>query len=723
MSIADLVNRIQGQRQSADLSLIQRAYHFASEVHKDDQRLTGEPFITHPLAVATILAELGMDEETIAAGLLHDVVEDCGVSLDTLKEQFGAGVAKLVNGVTKLMQIDFSSKQQKQAENLRKLFLAMNEDIRVIIIKLADRLHNLRTLDPFPLERRKEIAQETLQIFAPIAHRLGIQRIKAELEDRALKHLEPEVYEDLIRRVNKTRAERMHLVQEAIAQLSDRLKAEGIEAEIQGRPKHFYSIYEKMRKQEIDFDKIYDLTAIRVIVRTIPECYHALGVVHSLWMPIEGMDADYIAKPKPNNYRSLHTKVLGPNNEPMEVQIRTWEMHREADYGIAAHWRYKREGERDERFGDKLRWLQVVLELQDDERDNPHSFLESLKLDLYQEQVFVFTPKGDAVELPAGSTPVDFAYRIHTEVGNRCIGARVNGHIVPLEYRLQNGDICEIITSKTPRGPSRDWLEFVKTPNARNRIKGFLKKQSFEENREEGRERLERACRAARLKFHELMDAGVFDRVAKTCNLKNADQLFAAIGWGDYSAAGILARVETELRKTQDKAPAPTERLTQKPLPAAGQGRLDVGVSAHGGDNVFYRVPRCCAPLPGDRIIGYVTRGRGVTIHRRDCHNLKAYSQREPDRLIEVEWTFHQDVTYQTEILVESFDRVGLLKDITSAISERKINIESAQSFTDANRIVHTKLTLSVHHLDDLNAVMDSIRQLPNVRDVRRMAG
>jgi GTP pyrophosphokinase len=720
MTIADLVNRIQVQRQNADVILVQRAYQFADEAHRGKYRLTGEPFVTHPLAVATILAELEMDEETIAAALLHDVVEDCEVPLETLREQFGDTVAKLVNGVTKLMQVDFTNPQEKQAENLRKMFLAMSDDIRVIIIKLADRLHNLRTLDPFPPQRRKEIAQETLHIFAPIAHRLGIQRIKWELEDRSLKYLESDVYEDIVLRVNKTRAERMHLVQEAISQLSNRLKEEGIEAEIQGRPKHFYSIYEKMRKQEIDFDKIYDLTAIRIIVRTIPECYGALGVVHSLWLPIEGMDADYIAKPKPNNYRSLHTKVLGPDSEPMEVQIRTWEMHREADYGIAAHWRYKREGDREQRFGDKLRWLQVMLELQHDQRD-PNEFLESLKLDLYQDQVFVFTPKGDAIELPVGSTPIDFAYRIHTEVGNRCIGARVNGQIISLDRALENGDICEIISAKTPRGPSRDWLEFVKTPNARNRIKSYLRKQSFEENREDGRNRIERACRAAPWKFRALLDSGLFDKIAKAWNLKDADALFAAVGWGEYSTAAVVSRIETEMRK--EKPVPAADSPPKKPSNRNGQGRLDVGVATKGVDNVFFRVSQCCAPLPGDRIIGYITRGRGVTIHRSDCHNIKAYSQREPDRLMEVEWTFNKDVTYQAEIVVEALDRVGLLKDIASIISERKINIESSQSFMNKSGYRQINFVLAIHHLNDLTVVMDTIHHLSDVLDVRRVVG
>ncbi|HEX8833037.1 MAG TPA: bifunctional (p)ppGpp synthetase/guanosine-3',5'-bis(diphosphate) 3'-pyrophosphohydrolase, partial [Abditibacteriaceae bacterium] len=551
--VKNLVERTKAARPASDADLLMRAAAFAQEKHEGQMRRTGEPYIEHPIAVAGILAELGMDDPTLAAGFLHDVMEDCGVSFEEMARLFGAEVAQLVDGVTKLKKIDFDTKQEKQAENLRKLFLAMAGDVRVIIIKLADRLHNMRTLDPFPEERRREISAETLQILAPIAHRLGIWRIKWELEDRAFKYLEPEIYKQIYAKVQKTRAQRSAMVQTATETLQEKLRAENIAAEVTGRPKHFYSIYQKMIKQGRKFDELHDLIALRVICPSKEDCYHALGIVHGVWLQLPEMFFDYIAKPKPNNYQSLHTKVLGPDGEPIEVQIRTREMHREAEFGIAAHWRYKEEDAPDQNFGDKLRWLRLVLELQSDTVDDAQGFLDSLKLDLYTDQIFAFTPRGDVIYIPQDATPVDFAYRVHSDVGNTCAGARVNGRIVPLDYKLHNGDICEIVTSRKPGpgggppGPKRSWLEFVVTPHAKHRIKSFLRKQNFGDNYREGLERLEKAAQTERLKLGKIADNEALLRFAKTQNLKTVDDLIAAIGYGEFSADHVLKKVRADL--------------------------------------------------------------------------------------------------------------------------------------------------------------------------------
>ncbi len=719
-----LIEQTRRARPTSDSDLLMRAYAFAHEKHAGQKRMTGEPYIEHPIAVAGILAELGMDDPTLAAGLLHDVVEDCGVGFEEMARRFGVEVAQLVEGVTKLKHIDFTSQQEKQAENLRKLFLAMAGDVRVIIIKLADRLHNMRTLDPFPEARRREISQETLQILAPIAHRLGIWRIKWELEDRSFKYLEPDIYKQIYALVQHTRAERSALVHQAIETLQERLQREGIAAEVTGRPKHFYSIYQKMMRQGRKFDELHDLIALRIICPTEADCYHALGLVHSLWLQLPEMFFDYIAKPKPNNYQSLHTKVLGPNGEPIEIQIRTREMHREAEFGIAAHWRYKEDdagkpnatasdgsalpggASRDssprggspnslassDGIGSKLRWLRLVLELESDTKDDAQSFLDSLKLDLYTDQIFAFTPRGDVIYLPQDSTPVDFAYRIHSDIGHNCAGAKVNGRIVPLDYKLHNGDICEILTQRATRagaGPKRGWLEFVVTPHAKNRIKSFLKKCNFEDNFREGLERLERAARHEKLNLGRVTDNEALQKQARAHNFKTVEDLVAAIGYGECSAETIIKRVgaetESAARSAQrDNSEAPsalasallTRNVKTRPEHNAGEvapGGLELGPPAHddqnpngaaasrrkmGGD-VLFSLAKCCAPIPGDAVRGYITRGRGVTIHRDDCANLKHYETREPDRLVAAQWTGDGQRNYRALIAIESRDRTA----------------------------------------------------------------
>jgi GTP pyrophosphokinase len=739
-----LIQHTMQTRAASDTDLLMRAYAFAHDKHEGQMRMTGEPYIEHPVAVAGILAELGMDDPTIAAGLLHDVMEDCSVDFDEMVRRFGMEVAQLIDGVTKLKHIDFSSKQEKQAENLRKLFLAMAGDVRVIIIKLADRLHNMRTLDPFPEQRKREISSETLHILAPIAHRLGIWRIKWELEDRSFKYLEPDIYKQIYSMVQRTRAERSEMVRESITLLNERLRQEGIAAEVTGRPKHFYSIYQKMIKQGRKFNELHDLIALRVICTTVPDCYHALGVVHSLWMQVPEMFFDYIAKPKPNNYQSLHTKVLGPTGEPIEVQIRTREMHREAEFGIAAHWRYKEEDAPDQNFGDKLRWLRLVLELQSDTKDDAESFLDSLKLDLSTDQIFAFTPRGDVIYLPQDSSPVDFAYRIHSDIGNACTGAKVNGRIVPLDYKLHNGDICEVITARLGKpgvGPKRSWLEFVVTPHAKNRIKSFLKKQNFDDNYREGLERLEKAATSERVKLGNVANNEYLQKQARAASLKSVEDLVAAIGYGEYSAESVVKRVRAEEEKAKP-TPEPTDTLSgaaasllARTMRTRGDFDSRDGESSGGvqlgpidgpsgkaklGDMLF-TLAKCCAPLPGDAVRGYITRGRGVTVHRDDCPNLKHYEAREPNRLVTAEWSCDVERAYQALIAIESKDRLGLLHDVTSVLSERRINIHAVNTYPLKDSRARLNIAVTINNTDQLHSVMEALRQIEGVTEVHRV--
>jgi GTP pyrophosphokinase len=740
--VKNLIERTQQSRPTTDADLLMRAYAFAREKHEGQFRRTGEPYIEHPIAVAGILAELGMDDPTLAAGLLHDVVEDCGVTFEEMVRRFGAEVAQLVDGVTKLKHIDFSTRQEKQAENLRKLFLAMAGDVRVIIIKLCDRLHNMRTLDPFPEERRREISAETLQILAPIAHRLGIWRIKWELEDRAFKYLEPEIYKQIYAKVQKTRDERSKIVQAATELLQERLKADGIEAEVTGRPKHFYSIYQKMVKQGRRFDDVHDLIALRVICPTKEDCYHALGIVHSIWLQLPEMFFDYIAKPKPNNYQSLHTKVLGPGGEPFEVQIRTREMHREAEFGIAAHWRYKEGDTPSQNFGDKLRWLRFVLEMQSETKGDAQGFLDSLKLDLYTDQIFAFTPRGDVIYLPQDSTPVDFAYRVHSGVGNACVGARVNGRMVPLDYKLHNGDICEIITSrKADTGPKRGWLEFVVTPHAKHRIKSFLRRQNRDVNLAEGRDRLEKAAQMERLKLGQIADNEALLKYAKTVGLKTVDDLLEGIGYGEYSAESVLRKVQAILEEgTKEKeeslsgvassilARRVATELKREPSDAATVGEsLEIGPldedSPHRkmSGSLLFSLAKCCAPIPGDEVCGYITRGRGVTVHRSGCPNLAHYEEREPDRLVPARWRVAEERPYRALIAIEASDRVGLLLDVTSAISARKINICGVNTYPLKDSRARLNIAVTITSVQALNDVMRSLHSVEGVNDVHRV--
>lgn len=700
----------------SDLELIERAYTLAATAHDGQVRASGEAYIHHPLAVAGILAELNLDPATIAAGLLHDVAEDSQYNIHYIEEHFGSEVARLVDGVTKLEQIDelrkpAESLQDEKAESLRKMFLAMVDDVRVVLIKLADRLHNMRTLSSLPEHKRRRIARETLEIFAPLANRLGIWQIKWELEDLAFRHLEPATYKELARKIQERRQDREQYINQVIQTLQDELRKAGIQAEVSGRPKHIYSIWRKMKRKGVDFDQIYDAQGVRIIVDSVRDCYAALGVVHSLWRPIPGEFDDYIATPKDNMYRSLHTAVVGPNGRPMEVQIRTWEMHRTAEYGIAAHWRYKEQsGKRDIDFENKIAWLRQLMEWRQEVTD-AQEFVDSMKTDVFQDRVYTFTPQGDIIDLPAGSTPIDFAYHVHTEVGHRCRGARVNGKLVPLDYQLRNGDQVEIITAKRG-GPSRDWLNpnlgFVKTQRARGKIRQWFRRLDREVNIAEGRQILDKELKRLSVEIS-------YDAIAKMFNFESVDDLLAAIGYGDINPQQIAAKVLEMERKDQS---APSSEASDKQRPTIPMD----GVSVQGVSGLLTHPAHCCNPLPGDDIIGYVTRGRGVSIHKRDCPNVLL--TREPERLIEVSWGTQPQQTYPVSIIVHAFDRAGLLRDIASVVADEKVNMREAQAITGLkdNTAIITA-TLDVTGVVQLSRLLTKIEQLPNVVEARRRVG
>ncbi len=694
-------------------AMVERAYDVARRAHSGQRRESGESFISHPLGVAKILAELGLDLTTIVAGLLHDVVEDTAVTLAEIRELFGEETAALVDGVTKLSRLDFASREEQQAETLRKMFIAMAEDIRVVLIKLADRTHNLRTLHYLDSRRQQEIARETMEIYAPLAHRLGIYKIKWELEDNAFRYIQPGAYYGLVDKLAKKRREREQFINRLINIIQKRLEAVGMTAEISGRPKHLYSIYYKMKEQDKDLSEIYDLTAIRVIVDSVKDCYGVLGTVHAIWKPIPGRFKDYIAMPKPNMYQSLHTTVVAAENELVEIQIRTWEMHRTAEYGIAAHWRYKEKITDEREFDQKLAWLRQLLEWQQDYRD-ARDFIENLKLDLFADEVFVFTPRGDVIDLPAGSIPIDFAYKIHTDVGNSCTGSRVNGRLVPLDYILKTGDIVEIITGKHS-SPSRDWLNMVKSAQAKTKIRGWFKRERREENIEKGREMVERENRRLDFDLRQLLKSDLVEEVAGKFNLQSADDLYAAVGYGGITVRQVIGRLREEYRRKYGvkEDPLPEVRPERRPPDAAP------GVVVEGIDNILVRFARCCNPVPDDDIAGLVTRGRGVSIHRCDCPNLKAY---RPDggRLLGASWEDHAERAYQVTVEVSAHDRTNLLADVTAAISECKIQITAVNGRTEADSTATIHLTLGVKDRRQLEQVMNRIKRVKDIYSVRR---
>ncbi|MDD3925125.1 MAG: bifunctional (p)ppGpp synthetase/guanosine-3',5'-bis(diphosphate) 3'-pyrophosphohydrolase [bacterium] len=705
----------------ADIDLLKRAYDFACQAHTGQYRVSGDFFISHPLEVANILTDIEMDVYTVAAALLHDVVEDTPVKLIQIRATFGEEITSLIEGMTKLSQIKFKNKLERQAENLRKMFLAMAQDIRVVIIKLADRLHNMRTLTSMPEDKQREIARETLDIYAPLAHRLGVWKVKWELEDLSLRYLEPEVYRDIVSKVARKRREREADIQLCIETLQRKLDEIGIKGTINGRPKHFYSIYQKMKTQHLEFSQIFDLTALRIIVDNVKDCYAVLGIVHTLWKPMPEMFTDYIAMPKSNMYQSLHTKVIGPDSGPLEVQIRTWEMHRTAEYGVAAHWKYKQDEGTTTDYDDKLSWLRQMLEWQSDSRD-AGEFMEMLRYDLFSDEVFAFTPNGDVIVLPGGATPVDFAYRIHTDIGNHCTGSRVNGRIVPLDYRLRNGEIVEIITSKTAYGPSLDWLSFIKTSQARNRIRQWLKKERREANIERGRALLEREVAKADLN-PACIKGEALGKVTARFNYQTPDDLIAAMGYGELTAQSVINKLRDEVkeRPTDNEIIARLGgEVRSQPKPASQDGRT--GVRVKGVDRILVRYARCCNPLPGDEIVGYVTRGRGVTIHRTDCPNIRNLMLKDDDRVLHASWEDESGRNRVAAIELQAFDRGGLLLDIASAMSERRLMI-SALNVRNRERDgrVRIDILLKVDHVTELNRAIDHLLGIKDVISVHRL--
>ncbi|QIB26532.1 bifunctional (p)ppGpp synthetase/guanosine-3',5'-bis(diphosphate) 3'-pyrophosphohydrolase [Caloranaerobacter azorensis] len=711
-----LIDKIKQYNPHGDIDIVKKAYYFAEVSHEGQYRISGDKYFIHPYNVALILAELNMDTTTIAAGLLHDVVEDTEVTFDDIEREFGLEIRNLVDGVTKLRKLKFSSKQERQAENLRKMIIAMSKDIRVIIIKLADRLHNMRTLNYMSETKKKEKALETLEIYAPIAHRLGISKIKWELEDLALRYLDPEGYYDLVEKVSMKRREREKYINTVIEILSKKLEEMGIKSEINGRPKHFYSIYRKMVYQNKTFEQIYDLTAIRVIVDSVKDCYGVLGIVHTMWKPIPGRFKDYIAMPKPNMYQSLHTTVIGPQGEPLEIQIRTWEMHRTAEYGIAAHWKYKEGISKSDDFDKKLSWLRQLLEWQKELKD-PKEFMESLKIDLFTNEVFVFTPKGDVISLPAGSTPIDFAYRVHTAIGNNCIGAKIDGRIVPLDYKLKNGNIVEILTSANSNGPSRDWLKFVKSSHAKSKIKQWFKKEERAQNINRGKEQIEKEAKRQGFKLTEILKEDWLNEVASKLSLSSIDDLYAAVGYGSITIPQVIHRLK-ELHKEYYKKDDKDEDII-KQTKNKKEYRPTQGVKIKGIDNIMVRFSKCCNPVPGDEIIGYITRGRGVSIHRKDCPNIADLSIQ--DRFIEVEWDNAKKVSYLAEIQIKATDRAGLLSEITQLLTEKNLAVTSLNARTNREKIALINLVLEIKSVEQLNELMRKIRSINGVIDVYRV--
>jgi len=716
MTIDDLVERVRTYNPGAALDTLEQAYKFSATVHRGQRRRSGEPYLTHPLAVAGIIAELRLDVPSVATGLLHDTVEDTLATLDEIQHRFGPEVAELVDGVTKISRIDFRSREEKQAENFRKMLLAMARDIRVILIKLADRTHNMRTLGHLDAQRQQAIAQETLDIYAPIAHRLGISWIKSELEDNALRYLHPEVYHQLKRNVATKREERERYTKEVVSLLARKMKEASLEAEVHGRPKHFYSIYQKMQQQNLLYDQVHDVIAFRVIVDSVGECYEALGVVHANWKPVPGRFKDYIALPKANGYQSLHTAVIGPRGQRMEVQIRTREMHRVAEYGVAAHWRYKKTdgGAEDERdVEERFAWLRQMLEWQQHLTD-PDEFLRSVKEDLFSKEVFVFTPKGDLLNFPAGATVIDFAYRIHSEVGRHCTGARVNGRIVPLRYALRSGDSVEIITTPT-QTPSKDWLKFVKTSRAKERIRNYLKAQQRGRSVAMGRSILERDLDRHHLDLGALRKDGSLGRVAAALGVADEERLLADIGYGKVATQQVLAQLlpGEQGERRRERAEGTLQRLLR-----LVSRQTKSGVRVSGIDDMLVRFGQCCQPLPGERILGFITRGRGVTIHTYDCQKVL---ETDPQRRVEVEWENAETVPRAVKLEVTCVDRPGLLAAMSQAISSAGINISRAEVNAVGDHKAQNRFEVMVKSLDDLNSVMRNLGRVRGVMKVTRV--
>lgn len=715
MTFEDLRLKIAKYMPDEDVQFVERAFQYATKAHEGQFRKSGDPYILHPIEVAGILVNLQMDAVTIAAAFLHDVIEDTEATSGQIKELFGQEVALLVEGVTKLKKIKYKSQAEQLAENHRKMFVAMAKDLRVILIKLADRLHNMRTLKFQSPEKQRSKAEETLEIFAPLAHRLGISTIKWELEDIALRYLNPQHYYRIVQLMKQKRAEREEYIEQVKELISSKIGEHGLKADISGRPKNIYSIYRKMYKQKKDFNEIFDLMAIRIIVKDIRDCYAVLGIIHTCWKPMPGRFKDYIAMPKPNMYQSLHTTVIN-KGEPLEVQIRTEEMHRTAEYGIAAHWAYKagKEEVHQNKFDDKITWFREVLESQQEQHD-AQEFIESLKLDLFSDLVFVFTPKGDVYELPAGSVPIDFAYRIHTEVGNKCVGAKVNGRIVTLDHQLKTGDIVEILTSKHSYGPSRDWLKVAKSSHAKSKIKQFFKKEKREESIEKGRELVEQEIKKNGYEPKKLLIEENINYVANKFNFAGEEDMFAAVGYGGITAAQITTRLTDKLRKEKQDEPITIPEIK----PTTKKRKLDQGVRVKGVDNLLIRFSRCCNPVPGDEIVGFVTRGRGVSVHRASCPNI--HVEEANTRLLPVEWDADTQQNYNVDIEISGMDRSGLLNEVLQAVTETKTNIVAVSGRADKQKIAHISMTISIQNVSHIHKVVERIKRIKDIFSVQRI--
>ena len=722
-----LVKKIKENCVNINMDMVDKAYNLAFEAHKEQKRDSGEPYIIHPIEVATILAELGMDTSTIVAGLLHDVIEDTEYTYDDIKNLFGEEVANLVSGVTKITKMEYKSKEEQQADNFRKMLLAMADDIRVIIIKLADRLHNMRTLKYRKKEKQKKTAMETLDIYAPLAHRLGISKIKWELEDLSFRYLHEEEYYDLVKQVAEKRTEREIYIKKIIEDMYNKLEEAGIDSDIDGRPKHFFSIYKKMVTKNKSIEQIFDLTAIRVLVNTVKDCYEVLGIVHTIYKPIPGRFKDYIAMPKPNMYQSLHTTVIGPQGKTFEIQIRTFEMHRTAEYGIAAHRKYK-EGDnngetKEKNFESKLVWLRDMLEFQKETAD-AQEFIEGFKIDLFTDEIFLFTPKGVVIDLPNGATPIDFAYRIHTDIGNKCVGAKVNGKIVPLDYKLKTGEIVEVLTSNNAKGPNMDWLNIAKSNQAKSKIRSWFKKAKKEENISKGKELFEKELKKQGVHFADIAKGETYEKFVKRNNINGMDDLYALIGLGAISASSFIWKLKDENQSKDEKViEENTNKIIEDNISKAQRNKIDqtVGITVKGVDNLMIRFAKCCNPVPGDDIMGYITKGRGISVHRADCGNLKNLIMEDGDKVVDVSWGTSNGRAYIAEIQVKAEDRSGLLTDIMGIISELNLQLNALNAKSAKGSMAYVNIKVKIDTVELLKDLMKKIRHLKGIIDVYRV--
>ena len=723
--IEDIIAIVKKRRGRHDIKLIQKAYEYAKAKHGDQLRKSGEPYIIHPVQVAYTLAELGLDEDTICAALLHDVLEDTDTSYEDLEKEFNEEVAYMVDGVTKLSKLQYASVEEQQVENYRKMFLAMGKDIRVILIKLADRLHNMRTLKFLSRDRQIANAKETMELYAPLANRLGVYSLKWELEDLSFKYLYPEDFREIVEGIDKKREERLKFIDQIMEQIKAELKKQKIEAEVTGRAKHFYSIYRKMKRDNVTLDQIYDLFALRIIVNSVKDCYASLGVVHDLYNPMPGRFKDYIAVPKPNMYQSLHTTLIGPKGTPFEVQIRTWDMHKVAEFGIAAHWAYKESSFLSGKKAnvkveeDKLAWVRETLEWQS-EMQNPEEFMQTLKKELFEDEVYIFTPKGAIKVLPKGSTPIDFAYQIHEQIGHHMVGCKINSKMMPIVTKLKNGDIVEIITSDQSKGPSRDWLKFVKSSRARNKILSWFKKTQREENIEKGKDLIEKELKKIGVKHDDLFKPEFIQAALNRYKFTSLEDMYSSVGFGSITPNKVIARMLEEYRKSHKE-----DDLVEKTLEALAKEKVNKakpsqnGIIVKGIDNCLVKLSKCCNPVPGDEIIGYITRGRGVSVHRTDCVNAKNLLS-EGNRIIDVYWNDNKKTTYSVDIEVYANDRKGLLADIIKVLGDNKCTIMAVTSRATREKIAITELTIEVENIEKLNCVLKALRKIDSVYEVKR---